>query len=163
MQYAIELQQLASLEAAWQQAPAMVERELHGFFAGAVAHLEGEVIERAPAAHGLLRASMFGEYRVNDGEGIGVVASASPYAVPVELGTRPHMPPVQPLVDWAMTKLGLDADEARQAGFRIARAIARRGTKGQFMFRDAFAANEAQVIAQFNATVDRIVAQLLPG
>ena len=67
------------------------------------------------------------------------------YAVPVELGTGPHMPPIRPLADWAEHKLGVAPEKARSVGYRIARKIAAKGTDGAHMFERAFTSNEAQV------------------
>jgi hypothetical protein len=55
------------------------------------------------------------------------------YGPDVEFGTRPNRrrPPVAALKDWARRKLG-DANKA----WALARAIGRRGTKGQKMFRE---------------------------
>jgi hypothetical protein len=65
--------------------------------------------------------------------------------VPVELGTRPHFPPVDALMDWVKVKLGISSPtEARRVAFLVARKIAARGTQGAFMFRDAFNAGRTE-------------------
>lgn len=140
--------------------PEVVQQELGVFMHGATQHLRSEVIDRTPAAMGTLRASIHGSVeRMADGM-LGVVGTALPYVVPVELGTRPHFPPVQALEDWVRVKLGKTGKEGRSAAFAIARKISKRGTKGHFMFRNAFEANKAEVQRQWDATVSRIAARI---
>jgi hypothetical protein len=58
----------------------------------------------------------------------------APYGEYVELGTRPHFPPVDPLEKWAH-RHGMDG-----AGYLIARAISRRGTQPRpFLYPALFA------------------------
>ncbi|MFP3386732.1 hypothetical protein, partial [Tritonibacter sp. SIMBA_163] len=78
--------------------------------------------------------------RVDDGV-IGIVGTAALHAVPVEMGSKPHFPPIQPLEDWAHHKLDLPAEEARGAAFAIARKIAAKGTEGAHMVERAKDAN----------------------
>ena len=73
----------------------------------------------------------------------------------MELGTKPHFPPVQPLADWAAYKLGVAPDRDHQVGFLIARKISRKGTKGAFMFRQAFEAGERTVNRVFARHVEQ--------
>lgn len=62
----------------------------------------------------------------------------APHAVYMEEGTRPHMPPVQPLAEWAARKFGLESvREARSVGYAIALKIAADGTKPRRFFRRA--------------------------
>lgn len=73
-------------------------------------------------------------------DGTGYVAgtgSSLPYAEPVELGTRPHFPPVQSLEEWVKAKISQDPKEIPGIAFCVARKISLDGTKGRFMFRDA--------------------------
>jgi len=122
-----------------------------------VNHLQAEVQDRTPTTHGTLRVSILGDVRPLAGLGMeGVVGTSLAYALPVELGTKPHMPPVAPLVQWAKQKLGVSGKEAERAGWAIARKIARVGTKGHFMFATAFAENEAQIVRGFGVAVSRI-------
>jgi hypothetical protein len=59
-----------------------------------------------------------------------VVSVDAPHAPFIEYGTRPHMPPIEPLVEWARRKgIADDEDEAEEIGGAIAHSIARFGTK----------------------------------
>lgn len=126
--------------------------------------LQREVQENTPTgigAGGGLKGSIIAIEPVVSTERIESGAATSlVYAVPVELGSRPHRPPVEPLQDWARMKLGLPADQARAAGFRIAGAIARRGTKGAFMFKRAYEAQGKQVVRIYEKAADRIRQQM---
>ena len=149
---------IATVISVYDRAPQIVDEELGAFMYAGVAHLQGEVQERTPTAYGTLRASIIGDVRQLGGLGIeGTVGTSLAYAVPVELGTGPHMPPVEPLAEWARLKLGLRGKEAESAAWGIAKAIARRGTLGVGMFNRAFVANRQELIRQFGRAVQRIV------
>lgn len=158
----IKLEGWERLERAMQSAPTVVEAELKAFTAAALMYLEGEVKDRTPqGAHGHLAQSITSEARGGLADGVlGVVGSPLPYAIPVELGTKPHMPPVQPLVDWVMHKLGKGGSEAESIAWRIAWKIKHHGTKGAFMFKGAFDAGQDEVKRQFLATMERILARV---
>lgn len=156
----LELQGIEQLQQALAQAPAVVQQELGVFLHAMVQHMRSEVIDRTPAAYGTLRASISGVVENQAGGQLGIVSTPQPYAVPVELGTKPHFPPVQALEDWVRQKLGLTGREGRSVAFAIARKIGQVGTKGHYMFRDAFEANTAEIERQFDQTVSRIVARI---
>lgn len=158
----IDTHELQALQSAYARAPQIAQEEMLGFMFGLTQHLQGEVQALTPTAFGLLRASIIGNATpFANGLGVdGVVGSSLAYAAPVELGSKPHMPPVEPLIDWARQKLALDPKSAVSAGWAIARTIAQRGTLGVGMFHRAFAANKAQIAEQFRLTVSRIVARI---
>lgn len=110
---------------------------------------EREVKENTPVGiggGGGLKGSISSrEPAVIDGDIIGEVGTPLAYAIPVELGAQPHMPPVRPLVDWARHKLGLDIEEAERVGFAIALKIKAQGTEGAHMFADAHASTSHQI------------------
>lgn len=158
----IRLEGWERLERTMQTAPTVVEAELKAFTAAALMYLEGEVKDRTPqGAHGHLAQSITSEARGGLADGVlGVVGSPLPYAIPVELGTKPHMPPILPLVDWVTQKLGKGGSEAESIARRIAWKIKHHGTKGAFMFQGAFDAGQDEVKRQFLATMERILARV---
>lgn len=158
----IKLEGWERLERAMQTAPAVVDAELKAFTLGALMYLEGEVKDRTPqGAHGHLAQSITSEARGGLADGVlGVVGSPLAYAVPVELGTRPHMPPILPLIDWVTHKLGKANSEAESIARRIAWKIKHHGTKGAFMFKGAFDAGQDEVRRQFVATMNRILTRV---
>lgn len=87
-------------------------------------------VEKAPADTGLGRARQL-RFQFSNGGLLGEVIITG-YMVWVELGTRPHFPPVRPLQRWAKRK-GFDNPDA--AGWAIARKIAEKGTEPQPFLR----------------------------
>lgn len=115
--------------------------------AGALA-LEGPVKERTPVDTGRLRAS------VRSGlvdRGQARVFTDVQYAPFVEMGTRPHWPPVSALEGWA--------HRHGTGPFLVAQAIARRGTRGAHMFQRAAEERGRDALEQ----VDRALVAALEG
>lgn len=115
--------------------------------------LEREVRERTPTSGaGTLRDSIgalpvtIAGPRVSSG-----VGTALAYAAPVETGSRPHMPPVEPIAEWVRRKLGKKPKEARGIAFAIARKIARDGTQGAHMFAQGLDFARPQIIQLLEA------------
>lgn len=162
------------IKAAWAQAPDMVRSELAAAMAEADGMLEREVMDSPEMlkakASGNLRGSIFSVEEVSETGIIGVVGTAQQYAVPVELGTRPHWPKFAvgpdgrlhcfPLEDWVQAKLGVSAKEARSVAFLVARKISRTGTQGAFMFTHTLERQQQAVGAIFSLARDRIAARL---
>lgn len=165
VEYSIDVQGLRELQAAMQRAPKMVVQELERATVEADMLLAREVSERMPkGAHGLLKQSLFHEEQVEEFGVKGLVGTPMSYAVPVELGTKPHMPPIEPLIDWVKEQLGIRSEKAaRGVAFAIAIKISRRGTTGQFPFQLTFLHQQDQVQRIFAQARDRIGARLLNG
>lgn len=60
----------------------------------------------------------------------------TPYARAVEFGTRPFIPPIQPLYEWAIRKLHLPPPEAKSVAYAIRATIAEHGLTATFAVRD---------------------------
>lgn len=174
MRIDIDIQGADELLRQFDIAPDIVREELTAAMVESQALAEREAKEGTPigvGAAGGLRGSIaaltpeFGR-----GEVIGVVGSALDYAVPVELGTKPHFPPIlyltgeqESLDDWVRSPQGLgidDDEEAVDVALAVARKIASQGTEGAFMFEEAFEATQAQVQQNFAEARDRIGARL---
>jgi len=148
----IELTGFDKLEAAWAKAPDIVRHELE-----TAMRTSGIVLENAvkaltptsnPGAQGAsnLKGSITRQTEVSGERVLGVVGTPQAYAIPVELGTRPHIPPITPLIDWVMQKFpGMEEKEAVGFAHAIKWTIARRGTLGVGMFHRGFAHNEGKV------------------
>lgn len=161
----IEFEGLAELQAAWAKAPDLVAEELTAAIWEASLYLQREVQEGTPVgATSLLRNSIIAQAPERDGERItGEVTTGLSYAAPVEIGTRPHFPPIAPLQDWAVAKLGVSAEESRGVAFAIARKIAREGTQGAKMFERAFNEGREQVTAIVERAAVRVRDRLSQG
>ena len=166
MKFVFDTADLAILARAFAAAPELARDEARRFLHAATEYLKGEVVERTPAAAGTLRASIAaaGTLRASiaaaveeDGPGLlGVVATSLAYAVPVELGTKPHMPPIEPLEQWVRTRLGLSDKAAASAARRIQWKIAHYGTPAAGMFHRGFAAGRANVERMFADAMARL-------
>lgn len=134
------------LKRAWETAPEVVQSILTARLTEAQLLLQREVMERTPAASSILKSSIQAPATVQTANRLEAsIGTALSYAVPVELGSKPHMPPIAPLETWVRQKLGIKSDEAEGVARRIAWKIKRHGTKGNFMFRDALEANRGQI------------------
>ncbi len=104
-----------------------------------------------PVDTGRLRASILPEVRSEPltGSIVGVVGSAVEHAPYVELGTKPHWPPLAALEVWAQ-RHGTTA-------FAVAQAISRRGTKAYRYLQGAVEQNESKIVALIGDVVSRIV------
>jgi hypothetical protein len=164
MEISINLDGRGELQALWKRAPEIARDEV----LSAIKEIDQELIRElmelnsvTPSANGTLRRSMRNEESVGEFGVVGLVGSSLSYAEPVELGTRPHFPPVEALEDWVRVKIGLTDDkEVRSRAFHIARKISRVGTKGAFMFKKTMARLEPFFDARMAQARDRIVARL---
>jgi hypothetical protein len=151
-----------------QQAPEIAREEMERSVEEALLLLERELKENTPVgAHGLLRGSITHQLRgasLSDGIGVaGTVGSSLNYALPVELGTKPHFPPLAPLRDWVEKKLGVDPSRSEHVAYLIARKIAKRGTKGARMAGKTLDAQAGQVNQIIAGALPRILARLAGG
>jgi hypothetical protein len=154
VQMLIDARDLQRIDAAYSRAPAAVERAVGRRMAGLLLELQSDVQELTPTAFGALRASVGTDIDVRPGLGVtGIVGTSLAHAIPVELGTRPHMPPVAPIKLWAEKKLGLTGREAQRAAWAIAMTIKRRGTLGVGMFHRTFARRRSDVSGALNLAV----------
>ena len=149
---------LANMEALSRQYPEASRAARYGRITEALLFLEGAVKQATPVGAGPihLRDTIF--HRVQMGEPMeGILGTPAQYGLPVELGTKPHFPPVEPIQHWVERKLGYSGTEAASVAFLIARAISRRGTKGAKMFTGTFEQSEARVLAILNSIPADIV------
>ncbi|MDE0331596.1 MAG: HK97 gp10 family phage protein [Nitrospinae bacterium] len=129
--------------------------------------LRREVITRTPVgASGNLRGSIFPTIRGDiPGELRGVVASRVPYARYVEFGRRPGggMPPWREgssLYRWVVRNLeSLDGD-FESVAFLVARAIARRGSRGRRMFERALEENQSWIEGRIGQLMEEIARRI---
>lgn len=124
----------------------------------AVLLLEAEIKKEAPVGAGPvhLRDTIFHKVHSYGTPIWGLVSTPAKYGEAVELGTKPHFPPVAPIQYWVEKQMGLSGKEAKSVAFLIARAISRRGTKARKMFRksaDAHHARIMKILAQIPADI----------
>ena len=163
MRIDIDIQQGAAAARAFARAPDILMDELTGATWNAELLLERETKELTPVgvgAGGGLKGSIAAREPERLADSVsGAVGSPLNYVVPVERGSAPHFPPVQPLIDWARAKFGV-GEEAERIGYAVARSIAARGTEGAFMFTRALEANRAQIARIYHAAIERALARI---
>lgn len=150
----LTLHELDKLEKALEQAPHIFDEEIERGALEASIVVTRNVKEFTPAGASRgggegLQASIRYQIYPTAGEVMGVIDSPLRYVEPVEIGSRPHMPPVESLREWAESK-GLSA-------WAVAKSIAKRGTKGRWMFKKGFEASEPMLERIGNAAVSRIL------
>ncbi len=159
----LESAALAAAARRYAQAPGVVGEELRRGMREAVLTAEREVVERTPVDEGRLRNSIVTDILGQGADLVGVVMTQQvPYAAVVELGSRPHWPPRQPLEGWVKRVLGVPATEARRVAFLVARAISKRGTKAVRMFGEGRDAARPAVQRAFRNAARRIRERLQP-
>lgn len=123
---------------------------------------EREVKEHTPtgASHALRESILSSGPDILGWDVQGSVGTALEYAEPVELGSKPHFPPIAPLVDWARAKFGLPEDEARSRAFAVARTISKKGTKAAHMFAQAAELTAPQIQQIFDSALAEILAEV---
>lgn len=105
--------------------------------------------QEASVDTGRYRASITPEVRSHGSVVEGIVGSNLEYAPYVVLGTRPHMPPIAALQVWAR-RHGVSA-------YVAARAIARRGTRGDQSLIKGIEQNAERISRLLGDAVGRIV------
>ncbi len=151
----------------WARAPALTAEELTRATWEAELLLEREIKDLTPVgvggAGGLRGSIAARQPRVMADNVLGAVGTSVAHALPVELGTKPHFPPIEPLRDWVERKLDVPEKDSYGVALRIARKIAARGTLAVGMFHRAFGATRGQVELMYSAARERIVQGLGGG
>jgi len=115
--------------------------------------IKNEAKKLTPVNNGALAKSIeWLDYHTTGGEMYGIVSTPLQYGIPIEYGTAPHWVPIAPLKLWAKRVFG---DES--VAYAVQKAIARRGTKGRFMFRQGFAMSKRSINTYFQAAAKGIV------
>ena len=133
--------------------------------AKATEQLRSTAFEETPVgATAFLRDTIGAQVSVHSQEPVDVSGHVwwqAGYAPAVEHGSRPHWPPIGPLVHWVERKLHVPPGESYGAARRIQFKIARHGTRGQEFARRSLAQAEPLLERVFREAADRIAR--LPG
>ncbi len=153
--------------ASFSKAPDIVREEMLAAVTEADFLLLREVAERTPdKVIGDLKDSYVSREQPLEHGAIGIVGTPLPYAVYVELGTKPHAINglgVQSIEDWVRAKLRVPEKEVRSVAYLVSRKIRREGTKPVGMFSKAWEEQEQAVQDIFKRARDRIAARLAGG
>lgn len=161
MQVTINAEAAEVIARAWQSHPELVIDEIARSMGTVLPVLVAQVVARTPTSgEGNLRKAFASSTQVFKDAVFGTISNPLTYAMPVEMGTRPHFPPLEPLINWVEAKLGLVGDEAEGAARGIQRKIGRFGTPGYGMARYALLDNADNIAMEFAEAADRILARL---
>ena len=164
MNLSISIGDLAAIAKGFREAPEFTLRVLTEAMTESTLLVQREWQENLPRVSGLTAASITPDVFSTPAGVLGVVGSSQPNALFLEIGTKPHMPPVEPLIPWVKAVLGIsDPKEAKSVAFLIARKIARKGTPAQRPMGRAVEATEGQVVARFERAAAQIAAHLVGG
>lgn len=164
MNITLDASDFAHLADYWAKAPDITRTRLMQAMTASDALLQATLKQELPRGAGGaagLAGSIATEEHALDDAVIGMVTTPKDYAQYVEVGTRPHAPPVQPLIDWVKVKLGLLDKSARSAAFAIRNAIAKRGTKPNPVWQRTWREKQAQVREYFDAAMAAIARDLM--
>lgn len=152
------------------QAPDITREEMTASVQEILLLLEREIKDDTPVGVGGaagLRGSITHQIMgtaLSGGVGVaGKVFTPMAHGLPVELGTKPHWPPIEPIADWVRAKLGVPRAEAGSVAFLVARKISRKGTEGAHMFENNLNEHAQQITKMLLAALDRIAARLEAG
>lgn len=160
MEIRIDVAGAEVISRAFLRAPAMVMEELADTMANVTTYLLRETQDGTPTAAGTLRSAWFTDVQIEGSSVLGRVTNPLPYALPVELGTKPHYPPIAPLINWVEQKLNLYGPEAEGAALGIQRKIGRYGSPGMGMAHYALRDGRSTILAEFEECAQRITARL---
>ena len=161
MKLTISIGDLQQFARGLREAPEYTEQQLLAAAHEATLLVQREWMENMPRVSGLTARSITSDVASTPTGVLGVVASSAPNALFLELGTRPHMPPVAAIEPWVRAVLGIrEPKEAKRVAFLVARKIAREGTPAREPLGKAIAVTEAQVLMMFERAADRIVQNL---
>lgn len=151
---------LEALQRGFAQAPEVTRRELLAAMTEATMLLQSDIQGDWPTHTGVSRGSITSDAFSTAVGVIGEVGSAAPVVRFVELGTKPHFPPMEPLIQWVAAKLGKTGPEGEAAARGIQRKIGYRGSKGKFIFSGAMAKRSATVQLIFDRAAGRVALHL---
>lgn len=168
MELRLDVETAGVISAAFAKAPAMVVAEMESTMGSVMLYLQGQTQDRTPTDLSNLRNAF--QYTVQSSEGFGLVvgtlSNALPYAIPVELGTKPHFPPLEPLADWALRHIEffVSAENPTPDPWQVARGIQRKigrvGSPGYGMARFALLDGRETIAAEFAECAARITARI---
>ena len=129
-------------------------------------YMQRELARNTPeGATGKAGQSVYFERRGTLSGFVGYYPPASLYIAFPDQGTRPHWPPRGPMELYAARKFGyaLGSPEARRAGFFLARAISRHGTRAQHFVERTVAQSGGRCADLMTQAAIRVLDRRLKG
>lgn len=164
MNLSMSLGDLQAFARGLRDAPEYTGRVLQEAMTEATLLVQREWQENMPRVSGLTARSITSDVASTPAGVLGVVSSSQPNALFLELGTRPHMPPVAAIEPWVKAVLGIrEPKEVKRVAFLVARKIAREGTPAQHPMARSVQSTEGQVIVMFERAAAKVAAHLVGG
>ncbi|WP_238947531.1 hypothetical protein [Vandammella animalimorsus] len=164
IRYHMGLGALDAITRGLREAPEQTRQILEATMHQVTLLVQREAQENMPRASGLTAASIGSEVHSTPAGVLGVVGSASPVAAFVELGTKPHMPPIDAIQPWVKAVLGIaEPKENRRVAYLVARKIAAHGTEAKRPLGRAAEAMQPQVVRLFEDAAAQIAQRLVGG
>ena len=164
MNLSISMGGLQSFAQGLRDSPEYTDRVLQEAMTEATLLVQREWQENLPRVSGLTARSITSDVASTPAGVLGVVSSSQPNALFLELGTRPHMPPVAAIEPWVKAVLGIsEPKEVKRVAFLVARKIARHGTPAQRPMERAAQSVEGQITAMFERAAAQVAQHLIGG
>lgn len=158
MRLDVSLADLSAIERGLREAPEYSRQVLEATMHEATLLVQREWQEAMPRVSGITARSITSDVASTPAGVLGIVGSSQPSALFIELGTRPHMPPIAAIEPWVKAVLGIrKPKEVKRVAFLVARKIAREGTAPQRPMERTALATRGQVIAMFEGAADQIL------
>lgn len=155
-----DISESLDLAAAFENAPAEVDKAARVAMAKSLAVFLEAVVVRSPNVFGFLEGSIAADVfgTPAGGDFLGTVTHAMAYGDVVEFGRKKKKrPPVEPLFLWAKRKFSLSDEDARNVAWGLAENLSKREIPGQFMFKRGFEASEKTVAKIWDGLMADIV------
>lgn len=142
------------------------DREFRKSINESVVLAQREIVIRTPVLTGTTRKSISNSVSGSGIELTGVVGTPLISALPMEFGTRPHIPPPGPIELWIRRRGISWASEGRaqtveqMAFFITTRQIGQVGLKARRMFKDGFDAARARILKFMEDAQQRVLIAL---
>jgi hypothetical protein len=91
--------------------------------------------------------------REDDGARVEVDA---PHAPHIEYGTRPHTPPLEPLITWAVRKFRVPEEEALKIARGVQKKIQKEGTEPRHYMKDSIPKIEKVMMREIMAEIRKL-------
>lgn len=146
------------------EAPAFARKVLEEATTEATLLLQREWQDNLPRVSGLTAKSITSDVASTPAGVLGITGSSQASALYVEVGTKPHMPPVAAMVPWVKAVLGItEPKQVKRVAFLVARKIAVHGTPAQRPMGKAVETTQGQIAAMFERAAGRIADHLAGG
>jgi hypothetical protein len=144
----VKIHGLKEMQSAFKRSPKIVADEINSAIKKSILSILARAVPKMPVDTNFLRSrnvTIFSKL-------MGKLENRAPYAIFVHEGTKPHFPPLHAIERWA-NRHGIPP-------FLVARAIARKGTKGKPFYDIAVKESQTLINHIFSRALDNITIKL---